>query len=110
MQTNLSRKINCGIILLLLVMISGVSTAAEINMDFVSRFGGGITGVAVSGNYAYLGQGQDIVVMDITNDADPTKVATYTTDGIVSDIVISGTNAYVADETGGFLIFDITIQ
>jgi hypothetical protein len=47
MQTNLSRKINCGIILLLLVMISGVSTAAEINMDFVSRLGGGITGVAV---------------------------------------------------------------
>ncbi len=28
-------------------MISGVSTAAEINMDFVSRLGGGITGVAV---------------------------------------------------------------
>ena len=73
-------------------MVSGVSTAAEINMDFVSRLGGGITGVAVSGNYAYLGQGQDIVVMDITNDADPTKVATYTTDGIVSDIVISGNN------------------
>ncbi|HML25884.1 MAG TPA: hypothetical protein PKC27_04205, partial [Methanomethylovorans sp.] len=70
-------------------MISGVSTAAEINMDFVSRFGGGITGVAVSGNYAYLGQGQDIVVMDITNDADPTKVATYTTTFTVSQLTLA---------------------
>jgi hypothetical protein len=90
-------------------MISGLGSAAELNVDFVGRLGGGITEVtAVSGNYAYVGQGQDFLVIDISNAANPTKVATLTTDGTVEDIVISGNYAYVADGDNGFVVIDIT--
>ena len=64
------RRILCRTLLLVLIAAvcvagAGVGAAGEVNVTFEGRFGGATYAVAVSGNYAYIGQGQDFVVFDI---------------------------------------------
>ena len=53
--------------------------------------------VAVSGNYAYIGQGQDIVVLDVSSQDSPVELGRVMTSGVVLDVAVSGDYAYVAD-------------
>ncbi len=114
-----------------MIMASGIGSASELKVDlvsqfnentysntvitnalqgedFISHFGGSVLCVAVSGNYAYLGQGQDLVIVDITNVASPSEVGRVTTTAVVNGIAISGNYAYVADGNSGLVVADIT--
>lgn len=91
-----NRQIICSFIsVALLVTVTGVSRAEDSNMSFVGHIGGGISDVAVSGNYAYVGEGQDFVVLDITDAANPKGVGKISMPGLVTDIDISGNYAYI---------------
>ncbi len=85
-----------------------MGAADEVNITFEGRFGGTTYTVAVSGNYAYIGQGQDFVVFDISNPAAPSESGRLITAGVVRNIVVSGNYAYVAEGYNDLMIVDIS--
>ncbi len=77
-------------------------------MELVGHFGGTTDAVDVAGNYAYVGQGQDFLILDITNPSSPVLVSKIMTEGFVRDIKVSRNYAYVADDDNGLVIVDIS--
>jgi len=97
------------LILIAAVCVAGVGVGAadEVNVTLEGRFGGATYACAVSGNCACIGQGQDIVVLDVSSPASPVGLGRVTvTTGRVRGVAVSGDCAYVAD--GGLVIVDIT--
>jgi hypothetical protein len=97
-----------AVALVAVLAAAGVGAADEVNVTFEGRFGGTTDAVAVSGNYAYIGQGQDFVVLDISNPAAPSESGRLTTADFVGDVAVSGDYAYVADSSKGLVIVDVT--
>ncbi len=54
-------------------------TADAENVEFVGQVGGRTNAVAVQGNYAYIGEGPRLTILDITDPALPTVVAGWPT-------------------------------
>jgi len=90
------------------VVSAGVGAADEVDVTFEGHLGGATYAVAVSGNYAYIGQGQDIVVLDVSSPDSPVELGRVTTSGFVYDVAVSGDYAYVADYPNGLVIVDIS--
>ncbi|MBI4809865.1 MAG: hypothetical protein HY800_00125, partial [Ignavibacteriales bacterium] len=63
--------------------------------------------VAVRDNYALIGNGKLIQVMDISDPSSPTVAVEYNTGGLVRDIELRDTLAFVCTR-GGLQILDIT--
>lgn len=133
MQLKLSGTIYFGVALFCMIMIAGIGSAEELNIDFISQidenihdsasitnalvtqdqdfvshFGGSVSNVVVVGNYAYAGQGQDMLVIDITEASNPSEVGKLTTSSVVNGIAVAGNYAYVADGENGLVVVDIT--
>lgn len=131
MQLKINGPIYFGLVLSCMIMIAGVSLAEELNVDFVSQYntynnpgvtnalttqaqdlsghyGGSITNVAVAGDYAYLGQGQDMLVIDISEVSGPSEAGRVTTPSLVNNIAVAGNYAYIANGENGLAVVDIT--
>jgi PGF-pre-PGF domain-containing protein len=108
MQIRSSRLIYSGIVLLFLLLTAGISSADEVNVGFVSRFGGVISDVSVDGNHAYIGQGKDLVILDLTDVSKPSEIARLMTTSVVYDVVVAGNNAYITNAEGDLLIANIS--
>jgi PGF-pre-PGF domain-containing protein/PGF-CTERM protein len=131
-QLKLSGSIYFGVAVFFMLMIAGISAAEELKVDFVSQYnentydaasitnalltqgeefvshrGGSISNVVVNGNYTYIGQGQDLLVVDISDVSNPVELGRVTTQSIVNNVVISGNYAYVADGQNGLVVIDI---
>jgi hypothetical protein len=73
------------------------------------------SGVAVSGNYAYVAErlwtGSNYVgslqVIDVRNPANPQRVGGTVTGGSAIGVAVSGNYAYVADGTNGLQVIDV---
>jgi len=77
--------------------------------QMVGQIGGPTQGVAVQGNYAYVGVGLRLVVLDISNPAALREVGlTAPFPHFVSDVAVSGTRAYVAAGGSGLRVVDIS--
>lgn len=75
----------------------------------VGQIGGPTSAVAVQGNYACVGVGLRLVVLDVSNPSTPTEVgATTLFPYFVEDVVISGTLAYVAAGGAGLRVVDVS--
>jgi len=85
-----------------------VGMADDVDITYEGHFGGITDAVVVSGNYAYINQGEDFIVLDISNPEAPSELGRLATDGIIKDINVSGSYAYVADSSTGLLIIDIS--
>jgi hypothetical protein len=71
------------------------------NVEFVGHIGGATWAVAVQGNYAYVGEGPRLTILDISNPASPTVVGkTDPLPEIVYGVAVAGGYAYVADYYG----------
>jgi len=77
-------------------------------MEPVGHFGGKTDAVDAAGNYAYVGQGQDLLILDITNPSSPVLMSMIMTKRLVGDIEISGNYACVANGDNGLSIIDIS--
>ena len=95
-------------ILIILMITTGTFPALGANVELVSHLGGNNYDVAVAGNYAYLGQGQDLVVLNITDDTKPLEEGRIATPSIVYGITVSGDHAYVANGDSGLTVLNIT--
>mgnify|MGYP002387827030 CR=1 FL=1 len=79
------------------------------NMEYVGRIEGASLAVDIQEDILYLGIGQRLALLDISNPAMPLIIGkTQTFAGIVVDFVISGGLAYVADDEAGLRIVDVT--
>lgn len=77
-------------------------------VSLVSAIGGSCFGIAVQGNYAYVGEGRNFLVLDVTTPSSPSKVGRLTLPGIIRGIALLNQYAYVADEEGGVQVVDIS--
>ena len=87
---------------------TSTQSADEVNITLEWHFGGCTYTCAVADNYAYVGKGQDLIVLDISNPAAPSELSKVTTASLVKDIAVSGNYAYVATERNGLVIVDIS--
>jgi len=79
------------------------------NMRLLGQFGGLVTCVAIDENYAYVGEGPRLVIMDISN---PAHII-VTAQSIVLEDTVEGITevngaAYVADNAGGLYVMDVS--
>ena len=75
----------------------------------IGQFGGSVGPIAVQANYAYIGQGSRLVIVDISDSAHPIlagKSESFST--LVSHVEVSGNYAYVSTRSET-MIFDISI-
>ena len=77
-------------------------------IDLVSSVGGSCFGEAVSGTFAYIGEGRNLVVLNISSPSSPSKVGQVTLPGLVRGVALLGSFAYVADQEGGIQVVDIS--
>ena len=81
--------------------------------DYLDRVGewpdGPAESLAVAGDYAYVGARSTLVVMDVSDPADPHVVGrVFFPNGYVRGIAVSGDYAYVAAGDAGFRVIDIS--
>ncbi len=94
-----------------LTALLGVATAQgnSITLELVGQIGGPTQAVAVQGNYAYVGVGLRLVVLDISDPTTPTVVGTTEPlPHFVEDVVVNGTVAYVAAGGAGMYMLNIS--
>jgi len=79
------------------------------DMAPIGQVGGMIYASETQGNYVYIGIGTRLVIWDITDPAQPVKSGqSGILSGVVRDIELAGTYAYVAVGDGGVHIIDIS--
>lgn len=78
------------------------------NIDLVGSAGGSGFGVAVQGNYAYIGEGKNLLVMNVSTPSSPLQVGRVLLPGVVRALALFGEYAYVADEDAGLQVVDIS--
>jgi hypothetical protein len=82
---------------------------AEAHVEFVSQLGGYMNGVAVQDNYAYVGIGPSLVVLDKSTPSHPVVVGqTRPLPEMVQGVAVSGTYAYIVNGSNGLRIVDVT--
>lgn len=77
------------------------------NLTLVGQLGGQAGAIDVQGNYAYLGEGPNVVVLDISS-TNPVRVGKILLEDEVRGIHVSGTRAYVAGNSKGLYIIDVS--
>jgi len=78
------------------------------NVELVGQIGGITHAVAVEGNYAYIGVGPRLVILDVSDKAHPIVIGrTGVLPGVVSGVAVAGSYAYVAVEGGGLRIINV---
>ena len=78
------------------------------NVELVGQIGGVTDAVAVQGNYAYIGVGPRLVILDVSDPANSTMEGQSPVfPGIVYGVVVTGGYAYVANADGGLRIVNV---
>ena len=75
---------------------TGTPSNTQTSFELLSMFGGLIQAVSISGNFAYIGTGSILTILDISDPSHPVKVGkTEMLGGEVRDIAVAGNRAYV---------------
>lgn len=83
--------------------------STKLPIDFIGHLGGITQAVTIQGNYAYIGEGPALTILDISNPSLPVVVGrSQPMPEIIEHIVVAGQYAYVADSDGGLRIIDIS--
>ena len=77
-------------------------------IELVSAVGGAVSAAAVQGNYAYIGEGSSFVVADVSNPASPLPIGRVAMPGMVNDIALCGSYAFVANDDAGLQVVDLS--
>ncbi len=86
-----------------------ITQAGAQNLELVGQIGGAAQAVAVAGSYAYLGMGQRLVILNISNAYGWTFVGqTPPLPGLVEGLALGGNYAYIANGDGGLRVIDIS--
>ncbi len=86
--------------------ISGTGLGANA-VNALGTIGGRCTAVATSGNHLLLGAGAALEIFDKSTPTTPVKLAALRLPGVIEDIVVAGSEAYVACGNAGVQIVNI---
>jgi len=78
------------------------------NVELIGQIGSVVNAVAVQGQYAYIGVGPQLIILDISNPAAPSEAGYYDTPGSAWGVAMAEDYAYVADRAGGLRIVDVS--
>lgn len=79
------------------------------NVELVGQIGGESNALALQGDYVYIGLGPRLIVVEVSNPAQPSVVGRTTVlPYIVEGVAVSGSYAYVADGPAGVRIIDVS--
>ncbi len=79
------------------------------NIERIGQIGGDVNSMAVSGQYAYYGEGSRLVVLDISSPSSPTLIGKSEIFYKITDVFVLENYAYISDNGGNsFRIVDIT--
>ena len=62
----------------------------------------------MSGDYAYFGSGMALMVADVSDAAAPQVVGEIVLPGVIFNVAVSGSYAYVADDDAGLRVIDVS--
>jgi hypothetical protein len=96
-----------GWALAILSLTTGVRAQGQ-NVEVVGQIGGLCYGVHVQGHYAYIGEGPNLRILDVSNPASPVPVGGVLLPDFVQDVYVSGNLAYVANFAHGLQIIDVS--
>jgi hypothetical protein len=83
--------------------------ADSLNVDLLGRVPfGDVWDVWVEGNYAYVGVGNSLLILDITDKISPSIIGCCDTEDVVLAVQVSGSYAYLANFGEGLTIIDIS--
>ena len=77
-------------------------------LKFVSSMGGDHGDIVLAGDYAYVGNGAELSVVDISNPSQAHEVRLLRLPGVIYDLAVEANNLFVAAGYGGLLIYDIS--
>jgi hypothetical protein len=92
---------------MMLALRPAVGQLLAYNFRVVGQIGGDCDAVQVVGRYAYISEGGQIRILDVTNTSSPIPLGRVYVADWVDDIRVSGTRAYVAAEHSGLQIIDV---
>lgn len=84
------------------------TAASDIKLELVTRLGGWISCVEVSGSFAFIGQGGTFVVMDVSDPNHMIHLANLIVPDFINQIKVIDSLAYLADGNGGLQIIDVS--
>ena len=85
------------------------AAAQELGLELIHSFGGAVAAVAVQGEYAFLGEGFSLTVLDASNPAMLIAVGRSSAlPDLIQDIAIAGDYAYVVAKEAGLYVLDIS--
>jgi len=91
------------------IMLASSQVAGERDVRFVAQIGGACTAVEVAGNYAYVGQGPNLTIVDISNPADPiARARVLLPVHAIDEISVTRQLVYVATRSIGLVIVDVS--
>jgi hypothetical protein len=90
----------------IVVMKPAATMAATLSL--AGQLGGGCNAAGVEGNYAFIGEGPNVTVLDISTPEHPVVAARLPLPEIVQGLVVDGSRVYVADGAVGLKILDIS--
>lgn len=78
------------------------------NFEVVLQKSGSLSAVRVRDDYAYLGAGESLIIVNIADPKHIQTVGSLLLLGQISDIVLDGKYAYICNGRGGFRIVDVS--
>jgi hypothetical protein len=79
------------------------------NVELVGQIGGPAKAVASQGDYAYVVTGPRLVIVDISDPANPTRVGSHEISvDYGRDVAVAGAYAYIAADEGGLRVLDVS--
>lgn len=100
--------VTVGTVGLVVVDISEPSAPRQVGACELPLFDGYPLSVALSGTLAYVGQGDDLRVIDVFSPTHPVEVGAVTINGMsATDVVVAGRYAYVAGRGAGLRVIDV---
>ncbi len=95
----------------LVIIFPSCIPVPQVEITFVGRLNtsGSAEGIYVSGNYAYVADGESgLQIIDISNPSTPKFIGHCDTPNCANNIYLSGDYAYIADGESGLQIIDIS--
>jgi hypothetical protein len=81
---------------------------AAIPVELVGQWGGACHAVAIRDDYAYIGRGPSLAIVDISRPAGPMQVGQVNLPDIAKGVVVNAEYAYVANDSAGLAVVDIS--
>ncbi len=91
----------------LLTATTGRTALAACSTERVGQWGGASKTLAVQGDFAYVGIGAKLVVVDLSDPQEPTLVGSLLLNGVAQDIAVSVQHVYVCTDGLSMEIIDI---